>query len=178
MDLETLKYPVGQYKTPQPITTELLHSWIKTIQDFPTALKQAIENLDSTQLDTPYREGGWTIRQLIHHLADSHLNSYIRFKLGITEDEPNIKPYQEAKWAEIEEAKTLSVVPSLSILEGLHTRWVATLQQFTPEDWKRKLIHPEYEQPLTLDELLGLYDWHCRHHLTHITNLRARKQWD
>ncbi|GAB4246912.1 MAG: bacillithiol transferase BstA [Ekhidna sp.] len=167
MDLETLRYPVGKYQ-PVEITNELFETWIDTIEQFPSQLKEQVSSLSFVELDLPYRPGGWTVKQVVHHLADSHINSFIRFKLVMTEDKPAIKPYQEAKWAELPDANNEDIVDSLSILEGLHKRWTTLLKNLTPEDKKRTFIHPEYNKELTLEWMLGLYDWHCRHHLAHI----------
>ena len=128
-------------------------------------------------MDTPYREGGWTLRQVVHHVVDSHLNSYIRFKWTLTENDPQIKAYEESLWAELPEAKTAPVSLSLDLLRALHARWVMMLRHMTPEDWKRRYFHPEMQKWVPLDRNLGLYAWHGKHHLAHITQLKARKGW-
>ena len=140
------------------------------------SITQAVAGLDDAQLDTPYREGGWTIRQVVHHVADSHANSYIRFKLALTEDWPIIKPYDEASWAELVDSRSLPVSTSLDLLTALHARWVALLRTLKAEDWERTLNHPE-AGVMSLDLMLGLYAWHCEHHVAHITALRSRMGW-
>lgn len=173
-----LKYPLGKYEAPETITAQNLHDWICDIEHLPARLRQAISGLDDAQLDTPYRPDGWTVRQLVHHIADSHINAYIRFRLAITEDNPLIKPYEEARWAELPDAKTLPVEMSLSILTGLHARWAALLHSFPPEQWKRTFRHPEYPTgSAPLDRVTGMYAWHSRHHVAHISNLRSRNGW-
>ena len=167
---ESLRYPIGRYQPPEKISPEQRAEWINTIEALPDKLKQAVSDLTNTQLDTPYRPGGWTVRQVVHHLPDSHLNSYIRFRLALTENTPTIKPYEEAKWAELPDAKTGPVGPSLLILEGLHQRWTALLRTLDDDAFARTLRHPEWGE-IRLDWTLGLYAWHCGHHLAHITRL-------
>jgi uncharacterized damage-inducible protein DinB len=166
-NLEKLKYPVGKFESPQTIDNQLLKQWIDTIAQFPNRVKAAVENLSEAQLDTPYRPGGWTIRQVVHHVADSHANAFIRFKLALTEDNPTIKPYAEDKWAELADAK-LPLEPSLQILSGVHQRWLVVLNAMTEADFACTYFHPESQKNFTLKEALGLYDWHSRHHLAHI----------
>lgn len=149
---------------------------IHTLQVLAEQVKKAIEGLSDEQLDTPYREGGWTLRQVVHHIADSHANAFIRFKLALTEEWPTIKPYVEAAWAELGDSKTLPVAPSIAMIEGLHARWVALLQSMSFDDFHRGFNHPEYGS-VSLTKALAMYDWHARHHLAHITSLRARKGW-
>ena len=139
-------------------------------------MRNAVAGLNDGQLDTPYREGGWTLRQVVHHVADSHMNSYIRFRLALTEDEPTIKPYDEAVWANLIDAKTAPVAPSLSLLEGLHHRWAVLLRSLSETDVQRKFVHPELGT-LTVDQYISLYAWHGKHHAAHITSLRERKAW-
>ena len=162
-----LRYPVGRFKAPTEITSAQRQEWIAEIQALPGKLRDTIEPLRDAQLDTPYRPGGWTVRQVVHHLADSHLNSYVRFRLALTEDNPTIKPYAEAKWAELPDAKTAPAAVSLELLEGLHERWVLLLRAMSDADFARKLTHPESGE-MRLDRMLALYAWHCRHHLAHI----------
>jgi len=168
MDLESLKYPVGKYEAPTVIDDEIFAQWISTIEALPDKIKELVANLSYTELDLHYRPGGWTIKQVVHHLADSHMNSFIRFKLMMTEDNPTIRPYDEKEWAETADANNEEITDSLEILEGLHKRWATLLKSINPKDRKRPFIHPEYDHPLALDWMLGNYDWHCRHHLGHI----------
>jgi hypothetical protein len=173
-----LRYPVGQYTVPDPVTSEQLNDWICEIEHLPAHLRQAIAGLTDEQLDTPYRPQGWSVRQVVHHLADSHLNSQVRFRLALTEANPLIKPYNEAAWAELPDARTSSVDGSLSLLTGLHRRWALLLRSLSDADWKKTFRHPEYEgRDLSLEWAAGLYAWHCRHHLAHITGLRERNHW-
>jgi len=170
------RYPAGRFQRPEQVTDAVLAAWIEEIAACPAALRKAVDGLTDAQLDTPYREGGWTVRQVVHHLPDSHMNSYIRFKLALTEEEPTIKPYAEAEWANLVDAIGAPVEPSLRILEGLHDRWVRLLQAMSPADFQRNFIHPENGR-LNLAITTGLYAWHCRHHLAHITSLRERMGW-
>jgi uncharacterized damage-inducible protein DinB len=144
--------------------------------DLPKKIRQAVSDLSEEQLDTPYRPEGWTVRQVVHHVADSHLNSYCRFKLALTEDVPTIRPYYEDRWAELADSK-LPIEDSLKILEGVHSRWVSFLNSLTDEDFQRKLNHPESGE-WTIEKFLGLYDWHSKHHTAHITSLRERNGWN
>lgn len=163
------RYPIGKYE-PQPFSHKQLRDWLNDIKFLPTTLEQSIQNLDAHQLETPYREGGWRIRQLIHHVADSHMNAYIRFKLALTEELPTIKPYLEKKWAELPDS-TLPVNVSLTLLHALHTRWYETIKDLTQEEWEtRKVFHPEHKKEITLWHLLGMYSWHGRHHTAHVTS--------
>ena len=171
-----LRFPVGQFQRPAQITEEQRRAYISTIAETPMRLKAAVEGLTTAQLDTPYRPGGWSVRQLVHHLPDSHMNSYVRFRLALTEDEPTIKPYDEARWAELADAKTSAIEPSLLLLEHLHERWVLLLRSLKTADWARKFRHPELGA-MTLDQNLALYEWHGRHHVAHITSLRERHRW-
>ena len=171
------RYPVGPFKRPATLTPAERTAAIDIIAQAPDALRAAVEGLKEAQLDTQYREGGWTVRQVLHHVPDSHMNAYVRFKLALTEDVPTIKPYDEAKWAELEDSKSNLVNESLTLLEALHARWVFLLRRMQPADFARKLNHPEWETPLSLDSLLALYAWHSRHHVAHITTLRARNGW-
>jgi uncharacterized damage-inducible protein DinB len=173
---EKLRYPIGRFNRQNLLTPVERSAMIETIAAFPGELRSAVDNLNDDQLDTPYREGGWTVRQVVHHVADSHLNSYIRFKWTLTENEPLIKTYNEKAWAELPEAKTGPIEVSLMLLEALHKRWVMMLEQMSASDYQLKLEHPEWGL-VTLDMMLGLYEWHCRHHLRHITALRERKNW-
>ena len=168
-----LRYPIGRFSyTPG----QDRGPQIDAIARLPQQLRDAIAGLDDRQLDTPYRDGGWTVRQVVHHVPDSHLNAYTRFKLALTEATPTIKPYDEAKWAALPDGRTGPIAPSLSLLEGLHARWVSLLQSMTAADFERTLNHPENGMQ-TLDRMVGLYAWHSRHHLAHITELRTRQGW-
>lgn len=173
-----LRYPIGEYE-PQPFSPALKRAWLQDIQFLPGLLEQAIENLDEHQLNTPYRDGGWTVKQVVHHVADSHMNAYVRFKLGLTEATPTIKPYDEKLWAELKDVEVVPVNISITLLYTLHTRWHAALLQLDDASWtKRAVFHPEHKKELTLWHLLGMYAWHGRHHVAHITGLRERKGWD
>jgi hypothetical protein len=171
-----LRYPVGRYRPPETITEAQRREWIETLASAPAKFRMAVAGLRAEQLDTPYRPGGWTIRQVIHHVPDSHMNSYMRFRLALTEDEPTIKPYHENLWAELPDAKSSPIEPSLELLAALHDRWVTLLRAMTAEQFQRKFRHPEIGL-INLEWTLGLYDWHCRHHLAHIENLKARMGW-
>ncbi len=177
MSLEELKYPIGRFLKPIEINTDKLRSYISDISSFPGRLKHEVQNLTNEQLDTPYRPDGWTIRQVVNHCADSHMNALIRLKLGLTEDHPTIKPYLEDRWAELADGKLTPIEPALKILEGVHERWTILLNNMKKEEFKRKFIHPEHESPFQLDENTALYAWHCNHHLAHITTLKKTKGW-
>jgi uncharacterized damage-inducible protein DinB len=168
-----LRYPIGRF-SPAGVTTTRAEQ-IVTIRLFPLLLRAAVHDLRNSQLDTPYREGGWTVRQVVHHIADSHANAYIRIKLALTESNPTIKPYDEAAWAEQPDS-LLPVDPSLAITEGVHIRLVALLESLSEADFERTFQHPE-RGPMTIAGNLALYDWHSRHHLAHITTLRQQMDW-
>lgn len=170
------RYPIGKYE-PKPYSEEQKQAWLLDLQFLPEALERAITNLDEAQLDTPYREGGWTVRQLVHHVADSHMNAYIRFKLGITEDKPTIKPYEEQEWALLADNQSVPINVSLTLLHALHIRWVATIKNLREADWNRLVVHPAANREMSLWFLLGLYAWHGNHHVAHVTTLRENKQW-
>jgi len=170
------RYPIGKYKAPATVTPALRQQAIAQIAETPAKLREALRGLSEAQLDTPYREGGWTVRQVVHHLADSHLNAYLRLRLALTEEKPTIKPYEEAKWAELEDAKRAPIEVSLALLEPLHDRWVRLLRSLRAEDYSRTLMHPEHGVR-TLDWLLFTYAWHGAHHTAHITELRKQKGW-
>jgi uncharacterized damage-inducible protein DinB len=173
--LDGLRFPIGDFIRPAASTPADLAAYIDTLRSLPERLKAAVEGLSDDQLDTRYREGGWTLRQLVHHVADSHSNAYIRFKLALTEDWPTIKPYDEAAWAELSDSR-LPVDVSLSLITALHTRWVALLESLSEEDFARGYVHPEGGRQ-NLAQVLALYDWHSRHHTAHIVNLRKRMGW-
>lgn len=170
------RYPIGKYE-PKPFSEEQKQAWLLDLQFLPEALERAINNLDEAQLNTPYRDGGWTVKQLVHHVADSHMNAYIRFKLGLTEDKPTIKPYEEQEWALLADNDLVPINISLTLLHALHLRWVATIKDLTEEQWNRLVVHPAANREMSLWFLLGLYAWHSNHHVAHITTLRENKQW-
>lgn len=171
-----LRYPIGKYE-PQPFSDRQKRAWLQDIQFLPGLMEQAIENLDEKQLNTPYRDGGWTLKQVVHHVADSHINAYIRFKLGLTEDNPTIKPYEEGLWADLHDVQHVPINISITLLYTLHTRWHAALLPLEKAQWDRTVFHPGSKQKMTLWYLLGSYAWHGRHHVEHITSLKERKNW-
>jgi uncharacterized damage-inducible protein DinB len=171
-----LRYPIGKFAYDGTPTEQQRNRFIDDIEQTPARLRSAVEGLSQQQLDTPYRPGGWTVRQVVHHVPDSHLNSYMRFKLALTEDEPTIRPYMEDRWAELEEARSAPIESSLALLEALHQRWVLSLRAIHPEQWKRTFRHPELG-PMSLEKNLALYAWHGRHHVAHIRSLRERMGW-
>jgi uncharacterized damage-inducible protein DinB len=175
-DLDELRYPIGRFIAPAASTTGVRAEHIHTLRLLPERLQAAVSGLADPQIDTPYREGGWTVRQLVHHIADSHANSYVRFKLALTEDWPTIKPYDEAAWANLADSHRLPVDSSLALIAALHTRWVALLESMSEEDFQKGFNHPEKGRQ-NLAKTLALYDWHSRHHTAHITSLRARQGW-
>jgi len=150
--------------------------FLEQIAQTPAKLRGAVAGLADAQLDTPYRPDGWTVRQVVHHVPDSHLNSYVRFKLALTEDDPTIKTYAEDRWAELADSKATPIEVSLTLVDSLHDRWMRLLRSLTPEEWKRTFRHPELG-PMTLEKTLALYAWHGRHHVAHITELRKRMSW-
>ncbi len=178
MQENDLRYPIGHYSKPETITSEILNRYISDIEAFPRKIKQEIGSLTDQQLDTSYRKDGWTIRQVVNHCADSHMNAIIRLKLTLTEENPTIKPYEEAKWAELPDSKNCSPEHSLKIIEGVHYRWVLVLRDLKREDLRKTYFHPEYNKSFYLDESIGLYAWHCNHHLAHITTLKKRNNWE
>jgi uncharacterized damage-inducible protein DinB len=176
ISLDSLRFPIGDFVEPDHLTPKDLQSAIGVIAALPENLRAAVDGLSDAQLDTPYRAGGWTLRQLVHHVADSHINAYVRMRLALTEDWPTIKPYDEARWAELADARTLPVEVSLSLLEALHRRWVTLLESLGESEWARGYIHPEMGRQ-SLDEVVALYSWHSRHHTAHVTELRKRMGW-
>ena len=170
------RYPVGRFQRDVEVTPERRRECIEEIAQTPARFRAAVEGLTDEQLDTPYRDGGWTVRQLAHHVPDSHMNAYIRFKLGLTEDNPPIKTYEEARWAELQDSRATPVESSLRMLELLHERWIILLRSLTDEQWARTIQHPEWGR-LPLQTMLGLYAWHGRHHTAHVTQLRERLGW-
>jgi uncharacterized damage-inducible protein DinB len=175
IDLDDLRYPIGPFIAPATSMAGMRVSQINTLRHLADHLRGAAQNLNDARLDTPYREGGWTVRQVIHHVADSHLNSYVRFKLALTEDWPTIKPYEEGAWAKLPDS-SLPIEPSLVLIASLHERWVALLEAIDDADYRRGFHHPESGR-MNLGTALAYYDWHSRHHTAHITNLRARQGW-
>ena len=174
--MQGLRYPIGKYE-PQPFSEDLKNQWLQEIAQLPDNLEQAIANLNETQLQTPYRDGGWTVQQLVHHIADSHLNSYIRFKLALTENNPTITPYDEKLWAELNDVKTVPVSVSVDLLRALHRRWISALKDLSADDWNKAFYHPQQQKETTLWTALGIYAWHGKHHAAHITALRERMGW-
>lgn len=171
MDLELLKYPIGQFVMPDVFDQKRVDLWISEIEALPYQIKKITAPLTDEELNQTYRPGGWTLRQVVHHVPDSHINAYIRFKQAITEDVPVIRPYYEERWAETEEARDGDIKLSIELLTGLHQRWVAFLRTLKVEDYQRKYIHPAQNKELTLANMLGMYAWHGKHHLAHITNI-------
>jgi DinB superfamily len=171
-----LRYPIGPFAFEGPLTDGQRQRFIDQIAEAPAKLCAAVEGLSPQQLDTPYRPGGWTVRQVVHHLPDSHLNSYVRFKLALTEEGPTIKPYYEDRWAELEDARHAPLNISLTLLESLHRRWVMLLRSLAEKDFARTFLHPELGV-MSLEKNLSLYAWHGRHHVAHIMSLRERSGW-
>lgn len=174
MDLQQLKFPIGPFQAPTEISQSKINEWISTLERFPNLLAAETTDLSEAQLELSYRPAGWTIRQLVHHCADSHMNSFIRLKLTLTEEQPTIKPYLQDLWSELVDTKHAPIAPSLQILSGVHARMVAILKQLTENDFKRCYIHPEYGRTFSIEVMLALYAWHCEHHLAHIK--LAKKQ--
>jgi uncharacterized damage-inducible protein DinB len=174
-DQEDLRYPIGKFRPPAENTPAVRAEQIETLRLLPQRLRAAVAGLNDSQLDTPYREGGWTVRQVVHHFADSHANSYVRFKLALTEDWPTIKPYDEAAWARLPDSSQ-TIEPSLVLITGLHQRLVALLESMSEVDFERGFNHPERGR-MTLRANLALYAWHSHHHTAHITGLRSRRGW-
>jgi uncharacterized damage-inducible protein DinB len=172
-----LRYPIGTYE-PKPFSIDQKVEWMADIKFLPLQLENAVLNLDEKQLQTPYREGGWTLQQVVHHVADSHMNAYCRFKLALTEENPTVKPYDEKRWAEFNDVFKLPINISLTLLHALHLRWYETLKYVTDEEWNnRTVFHPEHKKTMRLWYLLGMYAWHGKHHVAHITSLRERMGW-
>jgi hypothetical protein len=170
------RYPVGKFHYESSLSPEQQQAFLDEIAKTPVNLRAAVQGLSDAQIDTPYRPGGWTVRQVVHHVPDSHLNSYVRFKLALTEDAPTIKPYAEDRWAELADSKATPIEVSLTLLDSLHDRWVRLLRSLTPEQWKRTFRHPDLGS-MTLEKTLALYAWYGRHHVAHVTELRKRMSW-
>jgi hypothetical protein len=175
--MEDPRYPIGPFRYPGNADQRQREQWIGEIASTPGYLRAAVAGLSPAQLDTPYRQKGWTVRQVVHHLPDSHVNAYIRIKLALTEDEPTIKPYEEARWAELPDARSGPVELSLTLLECLHLRWVLLLRELGPDDFHRRFRHPEHDRTMDLNEVLAMYAWHGQHHVAQITSLRSRMGW-
>ena len=171
-----LRYPIGKFHYDGPLSEEQMRSSLDDIARTPENLRAAVKGLSEAQIDTPYRPGGWTVRQVTHHVPDSHMNAYIRYKLALTEDDPTIKPYAEDRWAQLADTTATPVEVSLALLDSLHDRWVRLLRSLQAEDWKRTFRHPELGA-VSLEKNLALYAWHGRHHVAHITSLRERNGW-
>jgi hypothetical protein len=171
-----LRYPIGKFEWPASVSPADLRRAIDDIAALPAQLRQSVEGLDDAKLDTPYRPDGWTVRQLVHHVADSHMNSYVRFRLAVTENEPTIKPYDEKAWAKLADSVTGPVGLSLDLVDAMHRRWVLLLESFGPSEWSRSFRHPE-RGPMRVDVTAALYAWHGRHHVAHVTALRHREGW-
>jgi uncharacterized damage-inducible protein DinB len=175
-DLDELRYPIGRLTASATSEPGVRTAQIQTLRELPVRLRAAVAGLSDAQLDTPYREGGWTVRQVVHHVADSHAMAYTRCKLALTEDWPTITPYDQAAWANLPDSRLLTVDVSLALVEALHARWVALLESLSEEDFQKGYNHPERGREL-LGRTLAIYDWHSRHHTAHITSLRARQGW-
>lgn len=174
--MDDLRYPIGRFRAPEQVSSSLRAELIAQIDEAPSRLRASVRRLTAEQLQTPYREGGWTLAQVVHHLPDSHINAYVRFRLALTEDEPTIKPYNESRWADLHDAASSDIESSLVLLDGLHQRWVSLLRRMTHEQWTHAFHHPERGR-VTLERQLALYAWHGRHHVAHVTSLRERMGW-
>jgi hypothetical protein len=176
-DIEMLAYPIGRFEIPAGYDEASLNQWISKIEASPKWYDYSIENLDEEQLNTPYRPGGWTIIQVIHHVADSHMNGYTRFKLALTEQSPEIKPYDEKLWANLPDVSDVPVNVSITLIHALHRRWASLMRHMKPEDWERTYFHPESQRSIPLWEAAASYSWHSKHHFEHIFRLRERMGW-
>lgn len=177
MDLETLQYPVGRFSWNGETSSQARDERLRVIEETPAELRRVVAGLTGEQLDTPYRPDGWTVRQVVHHYADDHMNSYVRFKLALTEDAPTIKPYSEPLWGELPDARLGAIEPSLNLLAALHQRWIAGWRALAPSDWLRTFHHPRSGSAVSLDRLAALYSWHGRHHVAQVRALRVRNGW-
>jgi len=173
--MSDLSYPIGEFRLPGTLTRDEQRDAIASIADTPNRLRDAVAGLSDDQLDTPFRPGGWTVRQLVHHIVDSHINGYVRLKLALTEDAPTIRPYNQVEWAQLPDSRE-PISVSLDMLDALHQRWVLLWNGLSPDDWSRPFHHPESGE-MRVDELAALYAWHGAHHIAHITSLRQRKGW-
>ena len=170
------RFPIGKFSFQGPVTEDQRKNFIDAIEQAPSNLRAAVKGLSPQQLDTPYRDGGWTVRQVTHHVPDSHMNAYIRFKLALTEDEPTIKPYMEDRWANLNDTQSTPIETSLALLDSLHDRWGRLLRSLGPEDWNRRFRHPELG-PVSLEKNVAMYAWHGKHHVAHITELKKKMGW-
>ncbi|WP_242091585.1 YfiT family bacillithiol transferase [Aestuariivivens sediminicola] len=177
-ELESLRYPIGKFRAPDEITADVVSEWIAILEQFPYRLESLVRFLNKTQLETPYRPGGWTVRQVIHHLSDSHHHSYIRFKWALTEDRPVIKPYDEKFWAELPDASTGPIAMSIEHLKAVHYKLVYMLKRINKTQWNNVFIHPDTNSEISLKLNVGIYAWHSNHHYAHIENLLKRKGWN
>ncbi|MEE9407424.1 MAG: putative metal-dependent hydrolase [Polaribacter sp.] len=177
MNLEELKYPIGHENIPKKITSKNIEDWIFVLEKFPQNLELLVKDLSDNQIDTPYRDGGWTIRQVVHHCYDSHHNSYTRFKWSLTEDKPVIKVYFEERWAELHDSKFAPVFLSIDALKALHNKWVYLLKGLSKSDLENIFVHPSNNEEISLKENICIYAWHCNHHFAHIEQLMTRKGW-
>ncbi|WP_212003451.1 YfiT family bacillithiol transferase [Chitinophaga sp. HK235] len=175
--MEALQYPIGRFEPLPDYSPAMLREYIYDIRDLPTLVEMAVQNLDEFQLQKPYRPGGWNITQVVHHLADSHINAIIRMKMALTEEKPIIKPYDETAWAELEDVKNTPINVSITLLHALHTRWANLMDSLTPEQWERTFIHPEHGRRFNLKTQAAIYAWHGKHHLGHIQGLKERMNW-
>jgi len=176
MDIEILKYPIGRYPVEENIDKAAIDNFIREIELLPERLAEAVKGLTLQQLQTQYRPSGWTVQQVVHHIADSHLNAYVRFKLALTEDKPIIKPYDEKLWAELPDTKLVDINTSLNLIDSLHKRWTTLLKQLSKKELDKEYLHPESGMK-NVRETISLYAWHCNHHLAHITSLKKRMNW-
>jgi hypothetical protein len=170
------RFPIGKFSFPASVSPSDLAGFVAEIEQAPAALRAAVAGLSAEQLDTPYRDGGWTVRQVTHHVPDSHMNAYVRYKLALTEDEPTIKPYAEDRWAQLADTHSTPLEVSLALLDSLHSRWAQLLRSLSPADWKRQFRHPDLGV-VSLEKNLALYAWHGKHHVAHVTELRKRMGW-
>ncbi|MFY9243949.1 MAG: putative metal-dependent hydrolase [Polaribacter sp.] len=177
MTLEELQYPIGKAHIPANISKKNIENWISDIERFPHELEYLVRELSDNQLDTPYRENGWTIRQVIHHCYDSHHNSYTRFKWALTENNPVIKVYYEELWADLDDSKNGPILLTIDALKGLHAKWVYFLRGLSDKDLEKTFIHPSGNEAISLKKNIGIYGWHCQHHYAHIAQLMIRKGW-
>jgi len=176
-ELEKLRFPVGNFSFPETVGESELRKWIAEIEQLPLHLSTAVKGLNDNQLNTTYRDGGWTLRQVVHHVADSHINAYTRIKLALTENNPTIKTYEEDAWAKLDDSINLPVEISLSLLNSLHLRWVYLLKKLSAKELEKTVFHPESKREMSIKFLISLYAWHSRHHTAHITSLRRRMNW-
>jgi len=174
MDLENIRFPIGRYQNPGEFSSELIDACISNIESMPARLINLLEGISENELDTPYRDGGWTIRQVVHHLADSHMNGYIRMKLATTEINPTINPYSQDKWAQLADSTSGSINPSIGIIKHLHKRWTLFLKNLAHDDYQKTFYHPESDQYQSVGIWLSLYSWHCDHHLGHIAQVKIK----